>query len=176
MRGPVERFLGVATGGEGRRDVIECSRGHDRPDHGSIERSMNVENAVVPTEEQIKELMGEGHDKAIYMVNLLKFKEKAKYADGRETDLTGQQAYAIYGTEVMAHLAKVGGKPVIGGQVTGLRLGVVEELWDMVAIAMYPNRKAMFEMITSPEYQKSAEHREAGLAGQLNIEMVLPEG
>ncbi len=137
---------------------------------------MNVENAVVPTTDQIKGL-GEGdQDRPIYMVNLLKFKEKAEYADGRETGLSGQEAYAIYGAEVVAHLAKVGGKPVIGGQVTALRLGVVEELWDVVAIAMYPNRKAMLEMIMSPEYQKSAEHRAAGLAGQLNIEMVLPEG
>ena len=89
---------------------------------------MNVENAVVPTPEQIQELAGEGHDQPIYMVNLLKFKKKAEYEDGRATDLTGQQAYAIYGAEVQAHLAKVGGKPVIGGQVTGLRLGVVEDL------------------------------------------------
>lgn len=135
---------------------------------------MNVENAVVPTPEQIQELLEEGHDRPIYMVNLLKFKEKAEYEDGRESALTGQEAYAIYATEVAGHLAKVGGKPVIGGQVTGLRLGVVEELWDVVAIAMYPNRKAMFTMVSSPEYQKSAEHRSAGLAGQLNIEMVLP--
>jgi uncharacterized protein (DUF1330 family) len=135
---------------------------------------MNVENAVVPTPQQIQELTEEGHDRPIYMVNLLKFKEKAEYEDGRETELSGQEAYGIYGTEVVAHLAKVGGKPVIGGQVTGLRLGVVEELWDSVAIAMYPNRKAMLKMITDPEYLKSAEHRSAGLAGQLNIEMVLP--
>jgi uncharacterized protein (DUF1330 family) len=137
---------------------------------------MNVENAVVPTPEQIEEMGEDGHDRPIYMVNLLKFKEKAEYPDGRETDLSGQQAYGIYGQEVAAHLAKVGGKPVIGGQVTGLRLGVVEELWDVVAIAMYPNRKAMLAMITNPDYQKSAVHRAAGLAGQLNIEMVLPEG
>jgi uncharacterized protein (DUF1330 family) len=136
---------------------------------------MNVENAVVPTPEQIKELGASGHDRPIYMVNLLKFKKKAEYEDGRETELSGQEAYGIYGMEVAAHLAKVGGKPVIAGQVTGLRLGVVEELWDTVAIAMYPNRKAMLTMIMSPEYQKSAEHRAAGLAGQLNIEMVLPE-
>jgi uncharacterized protein (DUF1330 family) len=137
---------------------------------------MNVENALVPTPEQIKELAEEGHDRPIYMVNLLKFKEKAEYEDGRATELSGQEAYAIYGMEVVEHLAKVGGKPVIGGRVTGLRLGVVEELWDTVAIAMYPNRKAMLTMITNPEYQKSAVHRAAGLAGQLNIEMVLPEG
>jgi len=135
---------------------------------------MNVENAVVPTPEQIKELAEEGHDRPIYMVNLLKFKEKAEYEDGRATELTGQEAYGLYGAAVVAHLAKVGGKPVIGGQVTGLRLGEVEELWDVVAIAMYPNRKAMLAMVTDPEYLKSAVHRTAGLAGQLNIEMVLP--
>ena len=135
---------------------------------------MNVENAVAPTPEQIRELTEDGHDQPIYMVNLLKFKEKAEYEDGRETEMTGQEAYSLYGAEVVAHLAKVGGKPVIGGQVTGLRLGQVEELWDTVAIAMYPNRKAMLTMIMSPEYQKSAEHRAAGLAGQLNIEMELP--
>ena len=135
---------------------------------------MNVENAVNPTPEQIKELTEEGHDRPIYMVNLLKFKEKAEYEDGRATDLSGQDAYGIYAGEVAAHLAKVGGRPVIGGEVTSLRLGQVEDLWDMVAIAMYPNRKAMFTMVMDPDYRKSAEHRAAGLEGQLNIEMVLP--
>ena len=135
---------------------------------------MNVENALVPTPDQIKELGEGGHDRPIYMVNLLKFKPKAEYEDGRATDLTGQEAYGIYGQEVTAHLAKVGGKPVLGGQVTGLRLGVVEDLWDVVAIAMYPNRKAMLTMVMDPAYQKSAEHRAAGLEGQLNIEMVMP--
>ena len=43
------------------------------------------------------------------MVNLLKFKEKAEYEDGRESDLTGAEAYAIYGKEVVKHLKKVGG-------------------------------------------------------------------
>ena len=135
---------------------------------------MIVENAVVPTQEQIAELtQGEG-DRPIYMVNLLKFKEKAEYEDGRETDMTGQEAYGIYAVEVVAHLEKVGGRPVIAGQVTGLRLGQVEDLWDTVAIAMYPNRKAMLTMMMDADYQKSAVHRAAGLEGQLNIEMVLP--
>ena len=50
---------------------------------------MNVENAVVPTPDQIKEMSEAGHDRPIYMVNLLKFKEKAEYEDGRETEMTG---------------------------------------------------------------------------------------
>lgn len=131
---------------------------------------MKVENKVQANEEQMKGFLEGDADTPIYMVNLLKFKEKAEYVDGRETDLSGQEAYAIYGQEVQGHLAKVGGKGVFGGQVSRLALGEVEDLWDMVAIAMYPSKKAMRQMITDPDYIESAKHRAAGLEGQLNIE------
>ena len=110
----------------------------------------------------------------LVMINLLKFKEKASYPDKRETNLTGEEAYAIYAEEVAGHLAKVGGKPVFGGEIERLMLGEVEDLWDKVAIAMYPSRKAMFQMINDPDYIVSAQHRVAGLEGQLNIETSLP--
>ena len=131
---------------------------------------MIVKNAVMPNEKQMKDFLEEGHDEPIFMINLLKFKEKASYPDKRETNLTGAEAYAIYGREVVEHLQKVGGKGIYGGRVTRLMLGEVEDLWDSVAIAMYPNRKAMLEMISNPDYIKSAQHRIAGLEGQLNIE------
>ncbi|MEM7217773.1 MAG: DUF1330 domain-containing protein [Pseudomonadota bacterium] len=137
---------------------------------------MEVHNRVSPNEEQMQGFMEPGSDGAIYMLNLLKFKDKAEYADGRATDLTGAEAYGIYGTEVVAHLAKVGGAPMFSAQVERLMLGEVEDLWDAAAIAMYPSRKAMLEMISSPEYQASAVHRAAGLEGQLNIELVQPMG
>ena len=41
------------------------------------------------------------------MLNLLKFKPKAEYKDKRPTDLTGRQAYGLYGAgfeEIMAPL------------------------------------------------------------------------
>ena len=135
---------------------------------------MEVKNAVMPNEDQIKGFREQGGDKPIYMVNLLKSKEKASYPDKRETNLTGEEAYAIYAEEVAGHLAKVGGKPVFGGEVERLMLGEVEDLWDKVAIAMYPSRKAMFQMINDPDYIVSAQHRVAGLEGQLNIETSLP--
>ena len=131
---------------------------------------MKVENKVMPNEKQMEEFLEEGNDEPIFMVNLLKFKEKAEYPDKRETDLSGREAYAIYGAEVVKHLEKVGGKPIFGSDVIRLMLGEVEELWDQVAIAMYPNRKAMLKMISDPDYIESAQHRVAGLAGQVNIE------
>ena len=135
---------------------------------------MEVKNAVMPNDQQMAGFLEEGKDQPIYMVNLLKFKDKATYPDKRETDLTGEEAYAIYGLEVRKHLEKVGAKPIFSGKVSRLMLGEVEDLWDVVAIAMYPNRKAMLDMLSDPEYIKSAQHRVAGLEGQLNIETNTP--
>jgi len=131
---------------------------------------MKVENKVTPNEEQIKGFIEGDADTPIHMVNLLKFKDKAEYEDGRETDLTGEQAYAIYGTEVRAHIEKVGGQLIFEGQVSRLMLGEVEDLWDKIAIVKYPGLKAMVEMTSDPAYSEISIHRIAGLEGQLNIE------
>ena len=131
---------------------------------------MRVKNAVIPNEEQMAGFLEGDTETPIKMVNLLKFKDKADYKDGRQTSLSGKEAYQIYADEVQGHLEKVGGKSIFFGEVERLMLGEVEELWDWVAIAEYPSRKAMLEMVMDSEYQKSEEHRSAGLAGQLNIE------
>lgn len=130
---------------------------------------MKVVNQVNPSPERMQEFFGGEEDGAFVMVNLLKFKDKAEYADGRDTDLSGAEAYALYGAAVVERLAAVGAKPRYSGPVTGLMLGEVEENWDMVALAEYPSLEAMKTMIMSPEYQKIAVHRVAGLEGQLNI-------
>ena len=135
---------------------------------------MEVKNAVMPNDQQMAGFLEEGKDQPIYMVNLLKFKDKATYPDKRDTDLSGVEAYAIFGQEVRKHLEKVGAKPIFSGKVSRLMLGEVEDLWDTVAIAMYPNRKAMLDMLSDPEYIKSAQHRVAGLEGQLKIETNTP--
>ena len=129
-----------------------------------LEKFMEVKNAVMPNEAQLKEFNEQGAEKPIFMVNLLKFKEKAEYEDGRDTDLTGEQAYAIYSEEVIEHLKKVGGEVSFGGSINRLMLGEVEELWDKAFIVKYPSKKAMLKMVTDPDYLESNKHREAGLA------------
>ena len=135
---------------------------------------MEVKNSVAPNESQMAGFAEPGPDGPIYMVNLLKFKDRAQYADGRETDLTGEQAYALYGVAVTELLKEFGGEAIFGANVERLMLGEVEELWDKVAIAMYPSRNAMMQMMMSPTMQEIGQHRAAGLAGQLNIETVIP--
>lgn len=137
---------------------------------------MNVVNEVLPSDpEQMKGLMTPGPKGPIFMVNLLKFKERAEYDDGRETNLTGRDAYMIYGRAVTELLPKFGGRVVFAADVTFLSLGRVEELWDEIAIGMYPDRAAMVRMSMSEEWRAIAVHRSAGLKGQLNIETVLSD-
>lgn len=133
---------------------------------------MEVQNSVLPNEEQIKGFFEPGPSGPIYMVNLLKFKDKAKYEDGRETQLSGAEAYKLYGDAVSTLLPQYGGGALFFAHVERLMLGEVEDLWDEVAIAMYPSRQAMLEMMQCDEMKDISQHRAAGLAGQLNIETV----
>ncbi len=129
---------------------------------------MLVTNAVMPDPDQAQAFFA-GDDGPMVMVNLLKFRERAEYPDGSDAHLSGMEAYLRYGAAVMRCLELVGGRPLFSGPVTGIILGQVEDLWDMVALAWYPRPAAMLEMVALPDYRGIEIHRLAGLAGQLNI-------
>lgn len=138
---------------------------------------MQVINELMPSQpEQIKQMAEQGPEGPIFMVNLLKFKEKAEYEDGRETALSGREAYQLYAKEVAKLIRSYGGKVVFAADTTFLALGQVEDLWDEVAIASYPSRGDLLAMSTSAEWRAIAVHRAAGLQGQLNIETVAMPG
>ncbi len=128
---------------------------------------MKVENAVTPKPGQVMEFLGgEGR---VAMVNLLKFKEKAEYPDGRDAGVSGEEAYGRYAAGMQKLLEANGGGITFMGRVENLLLGEVGELWDVVAIAEYPSPQTLVSIASSPEFQAIEVHRLAGLAGQLNI-------
>jgi uncharacterized protein (DUF1330 family) len=133
---------------------------------------MQVVNRLRPNEAQMAGFADGASDGPIYMLNLLKYRNKAEYADGRESTLTGREAYAVYTQGVRELLKEFGGSLSFKASVERLTIGEVEELWDDVAIAMYPSRAAMLQMMQSDKMQEIGQHRAAGLAGQLNIECV----
>jgi len=133
---------------------------------------MIVENALGPTEAQIKEMQAPGLDQPICLINMLKYREVAVYPDGRETSLTGKETYDIYAKAVEKMLPAFGGRIVFVGAVTYLRMGRVADLWDEVAIVMYPSRSQMLKMTMSDAWKEASVHRLAGLEGQLNIETI----
>jgi uncharacterized protein (DUF1330 family) len=130
---------------------------------------MDVTNAVLPSQEQAVAFFSSPEDGPFVMVNLLKFKEQAEYEDGSDAHLTGREAYERYGAAVTALVEGLGGTLRFSGDVSGILLGEVEELWDAVALMEYPSYEVFMQMTLSPEYQAIEAHRIAGLAGQLNI-------
>ncbi|BFM17583.1 DUF1330 domain-containing protein [Maricurvus nonylphenolicus] len=134
---------------------------------------MHVENKLYPDEKQMAGFLEPDNGQPIYMLNLLKFKHKAEYKDGRETNLSGKEAYNMYAEGVETCLAKVGGSITFTAGINRLTIGNADDLWDEVVIVMYPSRTAMLQMMQLPEMAEISKHRKAGLAGQLNIETSL---
>ena len=117
--------------------------------------AQNQTNAMLPTSQQTKDFMAIDYDGPIVMVNLLKFKP-----DG------GAAEYAKYSAGVQPLLKKAGGQILFSGAAKYCWIGNAD--WDAVALVEYPNKEALMEMATSPEYQAIHHHREAGLEGQVN--------
>ncbi len=130
---------------------------------------MKVENAVYPTADGLRALAHDASSTPIAMLNLLKFRKKALYKDGRPDDISGLEAYQRYATAMTKIVEREGGRILFAGKVAGLVIGQVGELWDLVGIVEYPSRAAFQRIATLPEVQALAVHREAGLEGQLLI-------
>jgi len=130
---------------------------------------MEVINALWPDDEQRTSFFSVAQDGPMVMLNLLRFRDKAAYPDGSDAHLSGAEAYGRYAQGVMSLLKAHGARITFAGTLDGILLGRVEEPWDMVALAWYPSTAAMEAMVNSPDYAAIAVHRDAGLAGQLDI-------
>ena len=130
---------------------------------------MSTLNALDPTPEQIKAFLASSEDgKPVFMLNLLKFKDKATYKDGE--DISGRGAYARYATALSKMVEGQDGFGVVfGGNANAWMIGQGAGEWDAVAIFTYPDAQTMFETVSSEAYRKIHKHRRAGLAGQLLI-------
>ena len=130
---------------------------------------MDVENAVYPTQSRVEELMADSSGGPVVMLNLLKFRTKAAYPDGRASDLTGRQAYDLYGAPMKKVIENGGGRVLFGGAIASLVIGEVDDLWDTCLLVEYTSAAAFAAIVTSPEVAEIGVHRAAGLEGQLLI-------
>jgi uncharacterized protein (DUF1330 family) len=100
--------------------------------------------------------------KPIIMINLLKFKEKARYPDG-STPCSGREAYQAYRKIAAKTLAAIGGELFWGGEVFGCPIAPEGEEWDEAMLIKYPSIEAFKKMVAMPEYQEGSVHRTAAL-------------
>lgn len=127
--------------------------------------------ATQPSPEQMQAFMTADMGEPVCMVNLLKFKAKATYSeDAPEAgkQLTGQEAYGLYGIGVFKVLEKIGAKPLFSAPVQRFMIGDGD--WDMAAMVWYPSRTVFLEMPQRQDYQAIHYHRDAGLSHQVLIE------
>ncbi len=94
------------------------------------------------------------------MVNLMKYREVAEYADGRASAISGLEADDEYAPT--RTLRAIGATPVFFGTVDQQLLGDVPR-WDRIGVVKYPTRRSFIEMQSRADFQKSHEHKEAGM-------------
>jgi len=129
-----------------------------------------MQNVLQPTGDQVRAFRDRQTGEPIAMLNLLKFKDKAVYEDRRDTDLSGQEAYGLYGKAFKEIMGPQGVKILYSGEMRGLLIGQGDDLWDAMALIQYPSTQVMLDMLRNEDYQRAQQHRAAGLEGQLLIE------
>ncbi len=124
------------------------------PRYGTVDREYGMRLATTPPDE----------DGPVWMVNLMKYREVAEYADGSagvgDTSITGKEADDLY--TPLESLAGVGAEIVFGGDVDQQLLGDAP-IWDRVGVVKYPTRRSFIEMQSRPDFQRQHVHKEAGM-------------
>ncbi|MBT8101553.1 MAG: DUF1330 domain-containing protein, partial [Gammaproteobacteria bacterium] len=120
-----------------------------------------MNNHVDPEREQFEAFKKLPRDEPVMMLNLLRFRDKAVYDDGR--DVSGHEAYETYGQETSPIFARVGGEIIWRGKPECTLIGPRDEHWDLAFIARYPTAGAFLEMVTDPDYRIAVKHRQAAV-------------
>jgi uncharacterized protein (DUF1330 family) len=129
-----------------------------------------IQNILQPTREQVRGLRDRQTGDPITMLNLLKFRDVAEYEEGGPNDLSGRDAYKLYGEGFRRVMEPKGARVIYSGEARGFLIGEGEGEWDAIALIEYPSAQVMLDMFRDPDYQAVQKHRAAGLVGQLLIE------
>jgi len=100
-----------------------------------------------PILQQFRELTKNDDGQDYYMVNLLKFRQKALYPPGSAFGDDPLAANDRYNRVIIPMLLKFGGHPVFAGKVQGRFMHPdLAEDWDQVGIVRYRSRRDMLKM------------------------------
>ena len=132
------------------------------------------DGSIEPTPEQFAAFFGAKRSGPIHMLNLVRFRERAQYEDGRQA--TGEEAYSAYARESGEAFRRVGGKQHWIGRFELTFIGPASERWDRVFIAEYPSIDAFLTMLSDPAYQEAVKHRQAAVADSrlIRLEPAVP--
>lgn len=126
------------------------------PRYGQVDQAYGRRLAMTPTDE----------DGPVWMVNLMKYRDIADYADGRASTITGRQADDLYTPR--GPLAAIGAEIVFAGDVDRQPVGEAP-VWDRVGVVRYPTRRSFVEMQSRPDFRQLHAHKDAGMLATIVI-------
>lgn len=124
---------------------------------------------VDPSRDQFAAFREAHESDAIWMLNMIRLRKKAKYEDGRAA--SGAEAYAAYAKESEIFFKGVGGKIVCSGKPQLMVIGPDDERWDLIFVAEYPDSDSFVNMVKNPGYQAVVHHRQAAVKTSRLIRM-----
>lgn len=119
-------------------------------------------NHINPTREQFDAFKALPRDTPILMLNLIRLKKTAVYADGETC--SGAEAYRRYGQHSGPIFRKLGGEILWRGHQECMLTGPADKHWDIAFVARYPDAGAFLAMVTDPDYQAIVHHRTLAVA------------
>jgi len=103
----------------------------------------------------------------VIMLNLLKFKSVADYAQtpalAPADEISGKEAYRLYMDYTMPFLKESGGELIFYGKGGHYLIGPEAERWDAILLVKHKSVATFMEFATNKEYLKGMGHRTAAL-------------
>jgi uncharacterized protein (DUF1330 family) len=129
-----------------------------------------------PTVTQLQQFRIADQQSPITMVNLLKFRDNAKYEDAdrsAEEQVSGREAYQRYASVAVSKIQENGGSIEYLAPSEQCFVGDQSDDWDQVVIVRYRSRAAYLRGFDSREYQAAIHHRVAGLEKRMLLQCSL---
>ena len=107
----------------------------------------------------------------VTMLNLLRFRDRAAYADG-DHGQSGREAYREYSRQAERCVKAVGGQVIWAGRAVSPIIAPLEEDWDASLLVRCPDIAAFEAMLSNPDYQAITPFRSAALSDARLIAML----
>jgi uncharacterized protein (DUF1330 family) len=117
---------------------------------------------VDPTDAQIQEVLHDGREGPIVMLNLNRYRDRDEYLH--------------YGMVALAAIESVGGRILWQTDVEQTVIGDERDQYDEAIAVWYPNRAAFLGLMDHPGYLEATEHRAAGVEHATLLALTPPPG
>lgn len=126
-----------------------------------------MEKYLMPTQESGRDFMMRGIKGPVVMLNMLRFRDIADYADtpelAPEEPISGEQAYRLYIEHTLPFLSASGGEVIFMGKGGNFLIGPSGEYWDAVLLVRQSSVENFIAFEQNAAYMAGIGHRTAAI-------------